>query len=192
MQTRSFPMPFSLDDLHLLQQTLLWTPQDDHNLQELGNILEPYLETIACTWYSSYIASLPHLARDFAVPEETPDSPDPLSGDKTTTHRRIHRFQEWIRSLCFQPKDTNWLKEQWNIALKHRFPANSEENSSPVFVHMRYMITFVYPVMKIVQDVVTKRIADPIRRSQLMDSWLKALILTSVLWTAPYTSRELW
>lgn len=176
--------PFTLQDLNLLKDTLLWSEQDDQNLAELATILEPQLEEILDLWYG-YVGARPHLLHYFHSRGE----PSQLYLERVRA-----RFKQWVLDLCRKPKDQTWLNYQWEIGKRHHLAKGQTDSipDTPPFVHLRYMVAFIYPITATIRQFIERKVQNPEVVHRLMDSWFKAVVLTVVLWIHPYTRPEWW
>ena len=80
--------PVTLDDLHRLEQTVLWSDDDRRWLRRAGDLLVPQTEAILDVWYG-FVGSNPHLLASF-----TGKSDGKPLGDYLGAVRK--RFGQWI------------------------------------------------------------------------------------------------
>lgn len=177
--------PVTLSDLEEIQGSLSWTDADTEALRRAGEILVPQTEAILDTWYD-FIASQPHLVATFAGSGGQPDA-DYLAAVRG-------RFGRWISDLCNRPYDEDWLAYQEEIGLRHH-PAkkNSTDgvDSPSDHVPLRHLLALAVPVTVTIRDFLVAGGAEPAEVDTMYHAWLKAVMLSIVLWTRPY-SPQLW
>lgn len=176
--------PYGVDDLLRLQKALLWTEEDDRNLRELGDILEPQLDQLLDLWYG-FVGSHPHLVYYFTSNGEP---------NAYYLQRVRERFGQWVLDVCRRPKDQTWLNYQWEIGRRHHTQKNKTDHvsGSPTFIHLRYMIAFIFPITYTVRDFIQKKVSDPARVDKLYTSWFKAVVLSVALWCEPWCRNGEW
>ncbi len=176
--------PYTVEDLHRLQAALLWTEEDDRSLRELADILEPQLEELLDLWYG-FVGSHPHLVYYFTSDGEP---------NAKYLERVRARFRQWVLDVCRRPKDQTWLNYQWEIGRRHHRYKNQTDQvgGSPLFIHLRYMIAFIFPITYTVRDFIRKKVGDPERVDRLYHSWFKAVVLSVALWSEPWCAKGEW
>ncbi len=176
--------PYTVEDLQHLQSALLWSEEDERNLRELADILEPQLDELLDLWYG-FVGSHPHLLYYFTS-----------DGEPNTEYlERVRaRFRQWVLDVCRRPKDQTWLNYQWEIGRRHHRHKNRTDavSGSPPFIHLRYMIAFIFPIIYTVRDFIRKRVSAPERVDRLYHSWFKAVVLSVALWSEPWCTKGEW
>jgi hypothetical protein len=172
-------------ELAEIQRSLLWTDADAQALRRAGEILAPQTEAILDVWYG-FVGANPHLVAAFAGADGQPD-PGYLAAVR-------ERFGRWIGDLCSRHFDDTWLAYQEEIALRHT-PAkkNRTDNvASPAgHVPLRHLLALAVPITVTIRDFLRVDGATPQEIDTMYHAWLKAVVLSVVLWARPY-SPELW
>ena len=176
--------PVSLEELELIQKSLLWTDADKQALRRAGEILTAQTDAILDVWYG-FVASNPHLVAAFAGADGQPDASylDAVRG----------RFGRWIEDLCTRDFDETWLAYQEEIGLRHTAKKNQTDGvASPAgHVELRHLIALAVPITVTIRDFLARDGADPGAVDEMYDAWFKAVMLSVVLWARPY-SPQLW
>ena len=102
--------PVSLDELGLLQATLLLGEDDRAALRCSGDVLAPQVEAILDVWYG-FVGANPHLLAAFSGPDGQPVQ------EYLVAVRR--RFGRWILDTARAEFDQAWLDYQHEIGLRH-------------------------------------------------------------------------
>lgn len=171
--------PVTEEDLKLLEQTVLFGPDDERALRQAGEVLADQVEDVLDVWYG-FVADHPHLVTYFAAHGQ----PD---GDYLARVRA--RFGQWIRDLCNRPRDREWLNYQEEIALRHTAAAKNRTDGvegAPPEIHLRYMIAFVYPITATIRPFLAKGGHSDEEVEAMFQAWFKAVTLTVSLWARPY------
>lgn len=175
----SLPAPtLSLDELHQLQQTLLFGEEDVRALRRAGEILAPQVDAILDVWYG-FVGSHDFLLAYFS----TPDGPN---GEYLSRVRA--RFGQWILDTCRAEYDEAWLAYQDEIARRHYRDKNKTDGveGAPPIIHFRYVNALVYPIFATIRPFLEKGEADPGMVERMHQAWLKAVLLQIILWSQPY------
>ncbi|MEZ5391678.1 MAG: protoglobin domain-containing protein [Bryobacterales bacterium] len=171
--------PLPLDELRLLEQTVLFGDEDVRWLRAAGEALAGRHEDVLDVWYG-FVASQPHLLAFFSNEAGAPD---------------VHylaavrqRFGQWIDDLCNRPHDQAWLDYQHEIALRHyrtRKNATDSADAAPV-VPLRYLVALTFAITATIRPFLEAagRPADEVEKMHA--AWFKAVTLSVVLWTRPY------
>uniref|UniRef100_A0A7C2WSP7 Protogloblin ApPgb n=1 Tax=Thermorudis sp. TaxID=1969470 RepID=A0A7C2WSP7_9BACT len=170
--------PYTLQDLDLLKQALLFTEDDAQALRRAGQILEPYVEEILDVWYG-FVGSHPFLLRYFANEQ----------GPVAAYLERVRkRFGQWILDTCRAEYDQAWLDYQYEIARRHfdRKNQTDEVSGAPPIVHFRYVNALVYPIYATIRPFLERGESEPRKVDAMHQAWLKAVLLQSTLWSYPY------
>lgn len=176
------PSPVGMDDLRLLQATVLWSEADDRYLRMAGEVLADQVDAVLDLWYG-YVGSHPHLVHYFAGPDGQPDA-DYLA-------RVRPRFGQWIRDLCERPRDATWLAYQEEIARRHTDAKNRTDRVESVpLVPLRYMVAFVYPITATIRDFLAAGGHSPDDVEAMFQAWFKSVVLSVALWSRPYAGDQ--
>lgn len=179
------PSPVSTEDLGRIQQSLLWSDEDAEALRRAGTILSPQAEEILDVWYG-FVGSHEHLVAAFAGPDGRPDA-DYLAAVR-------ERFGRWISDLCTRPFDDEWLAYQEEIGRRHHPDGKNRTDgvdSPAAHVPLRHLIALISPITVTVRDFLRNSDATDEEVDAMYHAWFKAVLLSVVLWSRPY-SPELW
>ena len=102
--------PVSLDELQLLQATLLLGEDDLTALRHSGDLLAPQVEAILDVWYG-FVGANPHLLAAFTGADGQPNQA------YLAAVRR--RFGRWILDTARAEFDQAWLDYQYEIGVRH-------------------------------------------------------------------------
>lgn len=172
--------PVSEAELHLLKKTIFFTEEDVTNLKLAGEILQNQTDRILDLWYG-YVGSHEHLLLYFSKGGQ-------LNSSYLAAVRE--RFKQWILDLCFKPFDQTWLNYQHEIALRHLVKKNVTDGvDTEPFVHYRYMIAFILPITITIKGFLGNKGHDANTVDALYNTWFKAIVLTTILWTYPYVKE---
>jgi len=175
--------PLSLEELALLEKTVLLTDEDRKALRQAGEVLRDQVEDVLDLWYG-FVGSNPHLLAYFAGPDGEPVA-EYLTGVR-------ERFGQWIRDTCERDYDQAWLDYQHEVALRHhRAKKNLTDGvqAAPI-VPLRYMIAFIYPITATIRSFLEKKGHSKEEVDRMHDAWFKSVTLQVVLWSRPYTADE--
>lgn len=175
--------PLGLKDLERLEQTVLFTAEDEEYLRLAGDVLGDQADEVLDLWYG-YVGSYPHLIRYFADPDGQPDT--------EYLERVRERFKQWILDTCRRTYDQEWLDYQQEIALRHtRAKKNrtDEAYETPEHIPLRYMIAFIYPITATIKSFLANKGHDPEEVEKMFQAWFKSVVLQVTLWSYPY-ARE--
>ncbi|GAB4201488.1 MAG: protoglobin domain-containing protein [Bacteroidia bacterium] len=174
--------PVTMKDLELLKKTLLWTEEDDKYLKKAGEVLIDQIDAILDLWYG-YVGSNEHLVYYFTK-----------NGHPNTEYLANvrARFGQWIKDICFRPKDQEWLNYQYEIALRHHSTKKNQTDKVDTvpIIHCRYMIAFIFPITYTIKSFLSKKGHSNDDVEKMYTAWFKAVTLTSVLWTYPYIKEN--
>jgi Protoglobin len=175
------PSPVTERDVDLLEQTLLWSPDDDRYLQLAGEVLEDQVDDVLELWYG-YVGSHEHLVHYFADPDGTPIGP--------YLDRVRARFAQWVRDVCSRPRDQAWRDYQHEIALRHtRAKKNQTDGVDSVpEIPLRYLVAFIFPITATMRSFLAARGHDPADVDGMQTAWFKAVVLHVCLWAQPYAA----
>ncbi len=173
--------PVSLQDLHLLKKTLLWSDADEQALHLAGEVLQDQTDAVLDLWYG-YVGGNEHLLHYFTK-NGAPNM------DYLTAVRA--RFGQWILDICQKPYDQTWLNYQHEIAKRHHsVKKNKTDGVDAVpIIHYRYMTAFIYPITATIKTFLAKKGHSVEQVEAMHNAWFKAVTLTVILWTHPYINK---
>jgi len=176
--------PLSLEDLDLLERTVLFTEEDKEYLRMAGDVLEGQTDQILDLWYG-FVGDNPHLLYYFSnVETEEPDS--------EYLARVRERFGWWILDTCRRPYDQEWLDYQHEIALRHTRDKKNETDrayDTPDYIPLRYLVAFIYPITATIKPFLANGGHDPEEVDKMHDAWFKSVVLQVTLWSQPYVKE---
>lgn len=172
--------PFSLEDLKLLQQTLLFGDEDIKYLKMSHEILKDQTNEILDVWYG-FVGSTPQLLYFFG--NKTTGAPEAEYLAKVR-----ERFAMWILQTAKAEYDQDWLNYQYEIGLRHYSAKKNKTdnvNSVPV-VNYRYIPALTIPVTTTLKPFLAKKGASAEDVDKMHSAWVKSVLLQSILWGQPY------
>jgi hypothetical protein len=172
--------PVTLEDLERLQQTTMWTAEDQQHLRQAGDVLADQVEEILDVWYG-FVGSHPFLVAHFLDQNGQP------IGEYLAAVRK--RFGQWIRDTCLRPHDQDWLNYQHEIGLRHhRSKKNLTDNvpAASSVVPLRYLIALIVPITMTIRDFLAKKGHSAAEVDKMYHAWFKAVVLQVALWSQPY------
>lgn len=171
--------PVSLDELHLLEQTALFTAEDAQWLSAAGDVLVPRTEEILDVWYG-FVGANPHLLESFSSAAGEAD------GDYLAAVRE--RFGQWISDLCHQPHDQTWLDYQHEIAVRHHRTKKNQTDGAHAAdqVQFRYLIALLVPITATIRPFLAESGRPSDEVDEMHAAWFKAVTLSVTLWCHPY------
>jgi hypothetical protein len=119
--------PVSLDELELLQATLLLGNDDLAALRRSGDLLASQVEEILDVWYG-FVGANPHLLAAFTGPDGQPD--------QTYLAAVRRRFGRWILDTARADYDQDWLDYQHEIGLRHHRSAKNRTDGARAADHI--------------------------------------------------------
>ena len=170
--------PFSLEDITLLQKTMLITEDDIHYLRMSKNVLAPQTEKILDVWYG-FVGSNPHLLQYFSK-KGKPD------GEYLARVRK--RFSQWILDTADAKFDQAWLNYQYEIGRRHHRVAKNKIDKAAAIdhIHFRYLSALVIPVTTTLKPFLTNGGHDKDTVNKMHQAWVKSILLQTILWSYPY------
>lgn len=182
-QTVDTVSPILLEDLNLLKKTVLFSEKDKEMLLKAGEVLADQTDAILDLWYG-FVGSHDHLIYYFT---DGKNLPDPTYLEKVRA-----RFGQWIHDLCTKPYDQTWLNYQHEIGLRHtRAKKNQTDQVTSVdHIGLRYMIAFIVPITVTIKSFLAAKGDDEETVDQMYTAWFKAVTLSVVLWSVPYTKID--
>jgi hypothetical protein len=172
--------PFTLQDLKLLQQSLLFGEEDIKYLKMSRDILKDQTNDILDVWYG-FVASTPQLVYFFG----NKNTGEPESEYLTKVRER---FAMWILLTAEANYDQAWLNYQYEIGLRHyktKKNKTDKVNSVPI-VNYRYIPALTIPVTTTLKPFLAKKGANAEDVEKMYNAWVKSVLMQSILWGQPY------
>jgi hypothetical protein len=169
----------SLDELRLLQATLLLGEGDIAALRRSGDLLAPQVEAILDVWYD-FVGSNPHLLAAFTGPDGQPNQA------YLAAVRR--RFGRWILDTARAEFDQAWLDYQHEIGVRHtrRGKNRTDGVEAADQVPLRYVLALLVPITTTLKPFLAGGGATPDEVDGMHQAWVKAVLLQVILWSQPY------
>ncbi|MCA6380696.1 MAG: protogloblin ApPgb [Cytophagales bacterium] len=175
--------PMSLEELKLLQQSLLFGDEDIKYLKMSHDILKDQTSDILDVWYG-FVASTPQLVYFFG--NKTTGKPD---GEYLAKVRE--RFAMWILQTAEANYDQKWLDYQYEIGLRHYSAKKNKTdnvNSVPI-INYRYIPALTIPVTTTLKPFLAKTGASAEDVDKMYNAWVKSVLMQSILWGQPYMKK---
>lgn len=175
--------PFSLDDLKLLQQSLLFGEDDVKYLKMSHDILKDQTNDILNVWYG-FVASTPQLVYFFG--NKTTGKPD---GEYLAKVRE--RFGMWILQTAEANYNQDWLNYQYEIGLRHYSAKKNKTdkvNSVPI-INYRYIPALTIPITTTLKPFLAKKGASTEDVEKMYNAWVKSVLMQTILWGQPYMKK---
>ena len=171
--------PISLDELELLQTTLLLSEDDLAVLRRSGDLLAPQVEAILDVWYG-FVGANPHLLVAFTGPDGQPNQ------EYLAAVRR--RFGRWILDTARAEFDQAWLDYQHEIGLRHTRMGKNRIDGVQAADHipLRYVLALLVPITTTLKPFLADGGATPEEVEAMHQAWVKAVLLQVILWSYPY------
>jgi hypothetical protein len=172
--------PVSLQELQLLQATLLLGEDDLAALRRSGDLLAPRVEEVLDVWYG-FVAANPHLLAAFSNAHGQPDQ------SYLAAVRR--RFGQWILDTAAADYDQAWLDYQHEIGLRHtrRGKKNQIDGADAAdHIPLRYVLALLIPITTTLRPFLAASGAAPDDVEAMHQAWVKAVLLQVILWSHPY------
>ncbi len=174
------PSPIDVQELKLIQASLLMTDDDIAALRRSRAILETQTDAILDVWYG-FVGSQPQLLHSFTTKSGEPN------GDYLTKVRA--RFGKWIADTTEANYDATWLAWQAEIGRRHHRTGKNETDGAedaPPIVPFRYLVALVYPVTATLRPFLEKGAASETELNAMHEAWKKSVLLQVILWSHPY------
>ena len=170
--------PVSLEELELLQATLLLGEDDLAALRRSGDILAPRVEEILDVWYG-FVGANPHLLAAFSNADGQPDQ------RYLAAVRR--RFGQWILDTARAEYDQAWLDYQHEIGLRHTRRGKNRTDGADAADHipLRYVLALLVPIATTLRPFLADGAGDE-EVEAMHQAWVKAVLLQVILWSHPY------
>ena len=171
--------PVSLEELQLLQSTLLLGEDDLIALRRSGDLLAPQVEAILDVWYG-FVGANPHLLAAFTGPEGQPDQA------YLAAVRR--RFGRWILDTARAEFDQAWLDYQHEIGVGHTRNGKNRTDGVQAADHipLRYVLALLIPITTTLKPFLADAGATADEVEAMNQAWVKAVLLQVILWSQPY------
>jgi len=172
--------PISLEEFELLKKTVLFTDEDIAALRQAHDVLADQVDAILDVWYG-FVGANPHLLYYFT--RRSDGQPD-----TTYLDRVRQRFGQWIRDLTAANYDQAWLDYQYEIGLRHhRSKKNQTDHvEAPEHIPLRYVLALTYPIYATIKPFLAKKGHSAEEVEHMHQAWLKAVLLSVILWSQPY------
>ena len=171
--------PVSLDELGLLQATLLLGEDDVAALRRSSDVLAPQVEAILDVWYG-FVGTNPHLLAAFTGPDGQPDQ-----GYLAAVRRR---FGRWILDTARAEFDQAWLDYQHEIGLRHTRTGKNRTDGVQAADHipLRYVLALLVPITTTLKPFLAEGGTSADEVEAMHQAWVKAVLLQVILWSYPY------
>jgi hypothetical protein len=171
--------PLSLEELRLLQGTLLLGEDDLSALRRSRDLLAPQVEAILDVWYG-FVGANAHLLAAFTGPDGQPDQ------KYLDAVRR--RFGRWILDTARAEFDQPWLDYQHEIGVRHtrRGKNRTDGVQAADQIPLRYVLALLIPITTTLKPFLAKSGATPEDVEAMHQAWVKAVLLQVILWSQPY------
>jgi hypothetical protein len=175
--------PFTLEDLKLLQQSMLFTEDDVKYLKMSHDILKDQTNDILDVWYG-FVGGTPQLLYFFG--NKTTGKPE---GEYLAKVRE--RFAMWILQTAEANYDQNWLNYQYEIGLRHyTIKKNKTDKATAVpIVNYRYIPALTIPVTTTLKPFLAKKGASAEDVEKMYNAWVKSVLMQAILWGQPYMKK---
>lgn len=173
--------PISQEEFEELKKSVLLKEEDLKALREAGKILGPKVEELLDVWYN-FVGSNPHLVRTFARQSDGQPDEHYLSAVRK-------RFGQWVKDLCAANFDRKWLDYQFEIGRRHHRSGKNKTDGVQAQEHvpLRHLIALIAPIVITVKPFLEKSEKPTDEVEKMHQAWLKAVVLSVVLWSYPYT-----
>jgi Protoglobin len=175
--------PFTLEDLKLLQQSMLFTEDDVKYLKMSHDILKDQTDAILDVWYG-FVGATPQLLYFFG--NKTSGKPE---GEYLAKVRG--RFGKWILQTAEANYDQDWLNYQYEIGLRHyTTKKNKTDKATAVpIVNYRYIPALTIPVTTTLKPFLAKKGASAEDVEKMYNAWVKSVLMQAILWGQPYMKK---
>jgi hypothetical protein len=175
--------PFTLEDLKLLEQSMLFTEDDVKYLKMSHDILKDQTNEILDVWYG-FVGGTPQLLYFFG--NKTTGKPE---GEYLAKVRE--RFSMWILQTAEANYDQNWLNYQYEIGLRHyTTKKNKTDKATAVpIVNYRYIPALTIPVTTTLKPFLAKKGASTEDVEKMYNAWVKSVLMQAILWGQPYMKK---
>ncbi|WP_197984800.1 protoglobin domain-containing protein [Flavobacterium sp. CLA17] len=175
--------PFTLEELKLLQQSLLFSDEDLKYLRMSHDILKGQTNEILDVWYG-FVGATPQLVYFFG--NKKTGKPDAEYLAKVR-----ERFKMWVLQTAEANYNQDWLNYQYEIGLRHYTTKKNKTdnvNSVPI-INYRYIPALTIPVITTLKPFLAKTGASADDVEKMQNAWLKSVLLQTILWGQPYLKK---
>lgn len=176
--------PIDMEELDLLEQSVMFTAEDEEYLEMAGEVLSGQEDDILDVWYG-FVADHDFLLYYF-TDGDTPD--------EEYLERVRERFGQWIRDTCNPPYDQDWLDYQFEIGRRHHRSGKNETDDADAVpnIDLRYVLAFIFPITATVRDFLSNGDHTDEEVDGMYHAWFKAVVLHVTIWSYPYVADEDW
>ncbi len=172
--------PISLDEMGLIQKSLLFSEEDVRYLRMSRGILENRVEEILDVWYG-FVGANDHLLASFV--DRSTGEPD---GAYLAAVRL--RFGQWILDTADAEYDQKWLDYQIEIGRRHHTVGKNKTdgaNSTPI-IQFRYLQALTVPITTTLKPFLEDEGVSADEVEKMHAAWVKSVTLQVILWSHPY------
>lgn len=175
--------PITVAELKLLQESLLFGPEDVEALRMSRAVLEDHTGEILEVWYG-FVGSTPQLVESFKNLETGKPDGAYLAAVRV-------RFEQWILETAAAEYDQEWLDHQHEIGLRHHSTKKNVTDGadSVPLVPYRYLPALVYPVTATLKPFLEAGEHTAAEVERMHQAWIKSVLLQVILWTRPYVKE---
>lgn len=174
--------PITLEELGLIQKSLLMNEEDLKYLRMSRDVLEPNVAELVGVWYG-FVGSNPHLLASFSSASGEVDS--------AYLERVRTRFERWVLDTAEAEYDQDWLDYQFEIGRRHhRVGKNKTDNANAVDqVQFRYIQALTVPVTTTIRPFLERGGHSQEEVDKMHAAWVKSVTLQAILWSYPYVNE---
>jgi hypothetical protein len=171
--------PVSLDELELLQATLLLGEDDRAAQRRSSDILAPQVDAILDVWYG-FVGANPHLLAAFTDPDGQPNQVYLAAVQR--------RFGQWILDTARAEFDQAWLDYQHEIGVRHTRGGKNRTDGVQAADHipLRYVLALLIPITTTLKPFLASDGVVQEEVEAMHQAWVKAVLLQVILWSQPY------
>jgi Protoglobin len=171
--------PVSLEELELLQSTLLLGADDLAALRRSEALLAPRVEEVLDVWYG-FVGANPHLLAAFSDADGQPDQ------RYLDAVRR--RFGQWILDTARATYDQAWLDYQHEVGRRHHRGGKNRTDGARAVDHipLRYVLALLVPITTTLKPFLAADGVADTDVDAMHQAWVKAVLLQVILWSHPY------
>ncbi|RFS22405.1 hypothetical protein DVR12_11370 [Chitinophaga silvatica] len=161
-----------------IKRMLLYTYEDEQYLVKAGEILQPYVEDILNEWYD-YLLTNNYLSIYFSRNGQP---------DQAYLEALRPQFLQWITVLLKGRTNSEWWQLEERIAALME-KNNDQDSGSLPLIYLRYLTTFVYPIVGYGKHYLDQSGKDKREISLMQQAWFKAICFSALLWVYPSGQR---
>jgi hypothetical protein len=173
--------PITLDELGLIQQSLLMSDEDLKYLRMSREVLEPNVAELVGVWYG-FVGSNPHLLESFSSASGEVDS--------AYLERVRARFERWVLDTAAADYDQDWLDYQFEIGRRHHKVGKNKTDGAKAVdqVQFRYIQALTVPVTTTIRPFLERSGHSQDDVNKMHAAWVKSVTLQAILWSYPYVN----